>query len=114
MSILESDIEKLNKNFYDKSHISDYIDSPCIYYAYVGEHDLDYCLNKMKHVINATTLPHEEKYIKEIEQLKHKNEIITEKYNHAIEMNQQLRDNLNDLRQKSSNKLKNKHLLSQK
>ena len=38
MPITDSDIKQLTKSFYDNNDLSNYMDSPCIYLAYVGKH----------------------------------------------------------------------------
>jgi prophage antirepressor-like protein len=40
MPITETDIKKLNKNFYDDHMLSKFIGSPCVYFAYIGEHKI--------------------------------------------------------------------------
>lgn len=38
MPITETDIGKLNKNFYDDNMLSKFIGNPCVYLAYIGKH----------------------------------------------------------------------------
>lgn len=40
MPITNSDISKLTKSFYDDNMISDFMENPCVYFAYVGKHQV--------------------------------------------------------------------------
>ncbi|XWV25360.1 putative Bro-N domain-containing protein [Tupanvirus deep ocean] len=40
MPITETDIDKLNKSFYDDNMLSKYMGNPCVYFAYVGKHQV--------------------------------------------------------------------------
>jgi len=71
--------------------------------------DLNYCLNMIDTVVNTTVLPQELKYKNEIKnmtsqqeilELKHKNELLEAKIESLKELNDQLKDNIKDLRNK--------------
>lgn len=71
--------------------------------------DLDYCLHMIDNVVNTTILPQELEYKnkiknmasdKELVELKHRNELLEAKVEHLKEINDQLKDNINDLRNK--------------
>ena len=70
-------------------------------------HGLDYCLNMIQQVVNKTSLPQENEYKDEITKLKHRNELLTQRIKFLTKMNRQqksnisqLKENLNDLRNK--------------
>ena len=69
--------------------------------------DLDYCLNMIDNVVLTTVLPQELKYKneiknmacdKEIVELKHKNELLEAEIKYLNDMNNQLKENIKDLR----------------
>jgi hypothetical protein len=62
------------------------------------KHDLDYCLNMIKNVVETTSLPQENEYKNTIKDLIHKNELQTEKIKHLEDKIKILEQNLNDLR----------------
>lgn len=52
MPTTESDIEKLNKSFYDDNMLSDFIGNPCVYFSYIGEHKVIIDgITQIRHVI---------------------------------------------------------------
>lgn len=59
---------------------------------------LDYCLNMIDTVVKDTKLPQEIQYTDEMKELKHKIELLTAENKHVKDMNEQLKNNLNDLR----------------
>lgn len=40
MPITESDINRINKSFYDDNMLSEFMGNPCVYFAYVGKHKI--------------------------------------------------------------------------
>jgi len=65
--------------------------------------DLDYCINMIDYVVKNTVLPQEQKYKETINELKLQNEIQTQRMRieHLEEMNCHLKDNINDLRNRT-------------
>jgi hypothetical protein len=62
--IKKSDIEKLNKSFYDDNMLSEYMGSPCIYFSYVGIHKI--VINGITREEHMIKLAKREKWMSEI------------------------------------------------
>ena len=66
--------------------------------VFTQRHGIDYCLNMITDVVNCTFHPQEETYKRKIEDLEHTIELLTTKNTHLVEINDRLKDHVNDLR----------------
>jgi prophage antirepressor-like protein len=115
MPITETDIEKLNKNFYDTNKLSDFMGNPCVYCAYVGQHKIIIDgITRTEHVIKygETTkmderdLDQHRKFYKKFNMLKIWKSLAFKKVEKNIEKNLKSLNILVDLKIKGNNKTK--------
>jgi len=70
--------------------------------------DLDYCLDMIEKVVNNTILPQENKYCDEIKELQHKCELLESENKHLKEINTQINDK-NEILKETMRDLRKRH-----